>query len=46
MNIKKNVVGFKNNIKNHGLLFYWNIIADTLLRVGYVSVRIITFSYS
>ena len=34
MNIKKKAVGFKKNIKKHGLLFHYNIRADTLLGIG------------
>ena len=39
MNIKEKAVDLKNNIKKHGLLFHYNIIADHLLGVGYVNVR-------
>ena len=38
MNLKK-VVGFKNTIKKHDFLFYYNIRSDPLLNIGYVDVR-------
>ena len=37
-------VGFKKNIKKHGLIFCYNIRADNLLGIGYVYVRLIHFS--
>ena len=38
MNIKEKAVGFKKNMKKHGLLFHCNIRAYTLLGIHYVSV--------
>ena len=38
MNINKKAVGFEKNIKNHGLLFHYNIAADNMLGVFYVAV--------
>ena len=35
---QEKAVGFKNNNKKHGLIFYYNIWADLMLRIGYVSV--------
>ena len=37
INMKKEDVGFKNNIKKHGLTFHYNIKADPMLSIGYVS---------
>ena len=37
MNIKNKAVGFRENIKKHGLLFQYNIRADPLLGVVYVA---------
>ena len=39
-------VGFKKNIKKHGLIFHYSIRADPFLGVGYVAVRQITCSCS
>ena len=44
--MKKKYVGFKKNIKKHGLIFHYNIIADPLLGIGYISVRCIICSCS
>ena len=41
MNIKKKYVGLNKNIKNHGLIFHYNIKADIRLDIGYVSVKLI-----
>ena len=38
MNIKKKAVGFKKNIKKYGLPFQYNIRADSMLGIIYVSV--------
>ena len=38
MNIKGKAVGFKNNIKKHGLVFHFNIRADPMLGIGYVAI--------
>ena len=46
MNVKKTVVVFKKNMKNCGLPFHCNIIADALLEMCYVSVRLIPCSCS
>ena len=46
MNIKKKGVGFNKNIKNHGLLFHYNIISDPLLVIGYIYIRQIPCSCS
>ena len=35
MNVKKEAVDFRNNIKNHGLLFQNNIREDPMLGIGY-----------
>ena len=34
----KKYIGFKNNIKKHGLIFHYNIRADPMLGVGYVDI--------
>ena len=39
MNIKKIYVGFKNNVKTHGLPFHYTISTYHMLGVGYVDVR-------
>ena len=39
MNIKKKDVGFKKNMKKHGLIFHYNIRSDTMLNIGYDDVR-------
>ena len=41
MNIKNKYVCFKKTIKNHGLIFCYNIREYNLLGVGCVAVRII-----
>ena len=46
MNINKKYVGFKKNIKKHGLLFHYNIRAYPLLGIGFVGVRRIPCSCS
>ena len=46
MNINNKSVGFKNNIKNCGLIFRYYIRSDPLLGIGHVSVRLIRCSYS
>ena len=46
MNIKKKSVGFKNNIRYHGLDFHYNIRADTMLGIDYICVRQIICSCS
>ena len=37
--IFKKSAAFKKNIKNHGLIFHYNIRADPMLGIGYVAVR-------
>ena len=37
MNINNKYLGFKKNNRKNGLLFQYNIIAGTLLGIGYVS---------
>ena len=39
MNIKKNSIGFNNDIKSIDLFFLYNIRADPMLGIGYVDVR-------
>ena len=33
MNKNKKTIGFKKNIKNHGLIFHYNIRADLMLGI-------------
>ena len=37
--IKKKSIGFKKNIKKHGLPFHYNIRKYPMLGIGYVAVR-------
>ena len=46
INIKKKAVGFKKNIKKRGLLFHYNLIAEPLLGIFYVSIRQIPCRFS
>ena len=46
MNIKKKAVGLNNNIKYHGFIFHYNIRADPMSVIGYVTVIWITCSCS
>ena len=46
MSIKKKYVNFRKNINKHGLVFHYNIRADPMLGMGYVSVRRIPCSFS
>ena len=39
--ILRKTVGLKKNIKNHGLIFHYNIRYDDMLGIGYVDVRCI-----
>ena len=43
--ILRKAVGFKNNIKNHGFPFHFNIRVDPMLGICYVSVRRIPCIY-
>ena len=43
---RKKAVVLKNNIKKYGLLFLYNIRADTLLGIGYVDSRWVPYLYS
>ena len=38
MNIRERAVGFRKNIQKHGLIFHYNIRADSLLGIDYVAV--------
>ena len=46
MNINKEAVGFKKNIKKHGLHFHHNMRADPLLGIGSVDYIQIPCSFS
>ena len=39
MNISKNAVGVRKNIKQHGLIIHYNTRVDIMLGVGYTDFR-------
>ena len=41
MNIKKNSVGCRNNIKKHGSIFHYDIKEGPMLVIVYAAVRLI-----
>ena len=45
MTVKKEDIGFRKNIKKHGLIFHYNIRVDPMLGIGYVAVRRIRCIY-